>query len=100
MRSLAAAVEALFEPSSHQQLMGVELELLAYQHDRALPVTIAQSTSALTADPTLIADANVSFEPGGQIELSPAPDSDVERLLGRLDELVERTRTALGAAGL
>src|SRR5215472_11071443 len=100
MGSLAAAVEALFEPSSDRRQIGVELELLVYQEDRRLPVTVAETTAALAADPGLMVEANLSFEPGGQLELSPSPDSDVERLLERLDGLVGRVRRALAQAGL
>lgn len=97
---MAAAVGALFRPTADQRLVGVELELLVYHQNRSLPVTIGESTAALAADPTLMDDAGISFEPGGQIELSPAPESDVETLLGRLQNLVARTMRALEAAGL
>ena len=100
MRSLAAAVEALFEPSSDRRQVGIELELLVYHEDRRLPVTVADSTAALAADPRLMVEANVSFEPGGQLELSPTPDSEVERLLERLGGLLGRVRRALAQAGL
>jgi glutamate--cysteine ligase len=45
-------------------------------------------------------EANISFEPGGQIELSLAPDADVKLLLRRLATLVERTNRALSTRGL
>jgi glutamate--cysteine ligase len=98
--SLSAAVEALFKPSTDERKIGVELELLVYHRDRRLPVTIAESSSALAADPTLMTEANISFEPGGQIELSPAPDADVEHLIVRLQDLFDRTRHALASADL
>ncbi|MHB8508622.1 MAG: glutamate-cysteine ligase family protein [Candidatus Dormibacteria bacterium] len=100
MASLEAAVATLFEPSPDARLVGVELELLVYHPDRSRPVTIAESSAALATDPTLMTEAGISFEPGGQVELSPAPDTDVERLLARLAALQERTRRALAASNL
>lgn len=101
MGSLAQAVKALFEPASNHRLVGAELEMLVYhQEDLHRPVGIEQSSAALAADRGLIADGNVTFEPGGQLELSPSPDADPERLVKRLGDLYGRTERALARAGL
>lgn len=101
MQSLSDVVEALFQPSDDQRLVGVELELLVYHDDdRARPVSVDAITAALAGDPGLAAEANVSFEPGGQLELSPSPDGDAEGLLIRLGRLMNRTARVLSAHGL
>jgi glutamate--cysteine ligase len=55
--------------------------------------------AALQRDPTLLADARVSFEPGGQLELSPAPSDSVRAALALIDSLIARARNCAAAGG-
>jgi len=81
--------------------IGVEVELICVSGRPPLPVAAARTRAAIAAaDPALLADARVSFEPGGQVELSPAPRPSAAALLADLDVLLARLRAALSAAGI
>ncbi|MCW2880677.1 MAG: glutamate/cysteine ligase [Sphaerisporangium sp.] len=77
--------------------IGVELEFLVF--DRAEPsrqVTVAQITAAL---PPLRGGSAVTFEPGGQLELS-GPPGPLPRTLSDLATDVDTVRRALNDDGL
>ncbi|MGC5016613.1 glutamate-cysteine ligase family protein [Streptosporangium sp. DT93] len=78
-------------------LLGVELEFLVF--DRTVParqVPIARIAGAL---PPLPGGSVVTFEPGGQLELSSPPGS-LPDAIGRLTSDVEAVREALRGADL
>ncbi|GAA0389608.1 ergothioneine biosynthesis glutamate--cysteine ligase EgtA [Microbispora corallina] len=77
--------------------LGVELEFLVFDAEEPeRPVPIARTTRAL---PALPGGSKITFEPGGQLELS-APPAVLPVAVARLVADVEAVRTALEAAGL
>lgn len=77
--------------------LGVELEFLVFDADNPmLPVPIARIAGAL---PTLTGGSRVTFEPGGQLELSAPPDV-LPVAVARLTADVDAVRLALARAGL
>ncbi len=107
----------LIERSSHSPLtMGAELELIPLHVETSLPIPIESPTTACSVDivrkvavqskwfekpgdpdpPSweLPGGARISFEPGGQIELSSAPHSSASSLITELSEI---SRTLLDA---
>jgi glutamate--cysteine ligase len=81
--------------------VGVELEwipaMTGTQPPR--PLTVAETDRLLARDPTLRRDARVTFEPGGQLEISPPPSSSITELLGSLDILRGRVERCLEPSG-
>jgi glutamate--cysteine ligase len=81
--------------------VGVELEWMpavpGVRRPRALGA--AETDCLLARDPTLRSDARVTFEPGGQLEISPPPSSSVTELLGSLDHLRSRVERSLEPSG-
>jgi glutamate--cysteine ligase len=81
--------------------VGVELEwipaIVGTQPPR--PLRVAETDRLLARDPTLRRDARVTFEPGGQLEISPPPSSSVTELLGSLKILRSRVERCLAPAG-
>lgn len=103
---LRATVEALFAPARHPGLVGVELELIPVT-DTPSPRPVDPARLAAGFDPGFIRAAAPSFEPGGQLELSPPPRltftdliADIEQLLGRATVLAAARGIRLEAAGL
>ncbi|ETK31551.1 glutamate-cysteine ligase family protein [Microbispora sp. ATCC PTA-5024] len=77
--------------------LGVELEFLVFDVEAPeRPVPIARIARAL---PALPGGSKITFEPGGQLELS-APPAVLPVAVARLVADVEAVRTALEAAGL
>lgn len=77
--------------------LGVELEFLVFDAmDRARPVPVARIEDAL---PPLPGGSKVTFEPGGQLELSAPPDV-LPAAITQLTADVEAVRLALARAGL
>ncbi|MEU8175898.1 ergothioneine biosynthesis glutamate--cysteine ligase EgtA [Microbispora hainanensis] len=77
--------------------LGVELEFLVFDADNpVLPVPIARIAGAL---PVLTGGSRVTFEPGGQLELSAPPDV-LPVAVARLTADVDAVRLALARAGL
>lgn len=65
------------------------------------PLPVPETERLLARDPTLRRDARVTFEPGGQLEISPPPSASVGGLLRSLASLrtrVERCLEPQGAA--
>lgn len=80
--------------------VGVELEWLpAVAGTPPRPLSVAETDRLLSRDHTLRRDARVTFEPGGQLEISPPPSSSVTELLGSLDILRSRIERCLEASG-
>jgi glutamate--cysteine ligase len=107
---LEAAVAALFDPVAQDRpgLVGVELEQFPLRvHNGEWQVVDAQELRALlAADAGLEHEANVSFEPGGQLEISPRPASprdlafSLSALLRRINHCTVRGAVRLEATGV
>ena len=81
--------------------VGVEVEFIPVVGRPPRPATLAQTRRAiLSHDPALLLDACVSFEPGGQVEMSPPPHGSAAALLDALDGLIARLDGALARAGI
>jgi glutamate--cysteine ligase len=99
-------VQALFLHQGGSQSgpgrVGVELELLPVRlvAGRPAPVPIAEVRAALAPDPALVRDARISFEPGGQVELSPDPAPSPAGALARAATLLARLRRCGRRAGI
>jgi glutamate--cysteine ligase len=82
--------------------VGAEIELIPVRltADGPRPVPRADTLAALRRhDPSLLDDASVSFEPGGQLELSPACSPSVTEMLGVIESAIARARKCAEAAG-
>ncbi|WP_034386303.1 glutamate-cysteine ligase family protein [Herbidospora cretacea] len=98
MADVLAYAEGCFSGSPGDQV-GVELEFLVHDvSDPALTVPIARTTGAL-GGLTLPGKSVITYEPGGQVELS-APPGPLPAAVAALQEDVDRVRSALAAAGL
>ncbi len=89
--------------------VGVELEWIpaVAGAGRPRPLGVAEAERLLARDPPLRSDARVTFEPGGQLEISPPPSASVTELLksvaslrGRIDRCLEPTGAELLVSGL
>jgi glutamate--cysteine ligase len=102
---IARQVAALFagDDSGEPGRIGAEVELLVF--DRTADgghgvVEIDRVRSVLATDPALVREARFSFEPGGQLELSPAPATSAADLASTLRGLIARTEALLGSQGI
>jgi glutamate--cysteine ligase len=93
-------VTDLFAPRNAGRV-GVEVELIPVRGRPPRPVALADTVAAIGAhDPALLTDACVSFEPGGQVELSPPPRDSLAEALAALDGLIARLDGALAAESI
>jgi glutamate--cysteine ligase len=96
--NLKPAVEQLFRPATRPGRIGAEVELIPVtEGDEPAPVDPAVLTNGF--DASFVRDAVPSFEPGGQLELSPAPRPTAAALtleLRRLIAQAERICTERG----
>jgi len=81
--------------------VGVELEWIpaVVGRERPLQLRVGETEALLGRDPGLAADACVTFEPGGQLEISPPPSDTVTDLLEALGRLRRRVKRCLRASG-
>lgn len=97
-------VDALFGPGSVDAVpprIGLEAEFLLFRDAcRQAPVGIDAVMAALVSRPSLIRTGHLTFEPGGQLELSPAAASSPAAALAHLDALSRRTAIALRRSGI
>ena len=94
---LTTAVERLFAPASAPGgRVGAEVELIAVS-DTDQPQPADPRVLAAGFDDRFIAEARPSFEPGGQLELSPPPSQSAAALTAKLERLV-RLASALTAS--
>lgn len=95
--SLAAAVRRKFAPASRQGLLGVEVELISVTEDGrpADPAVLAAGFDA-----AFVAAARPSFEPGGQLELSPPPQRTVTAVVAEITRLIARARAIAESRGV
>lgn len=82
--------------------IGLEIELIPVYADRypPRPVPAVVLTQVLSQDRNLACEARLSFEPGGQVELSPPPETTVSATLSRARELTSRLRTCGAEHGI
>lgn len=101
---LRKRVDRLFRGSvaaATDMRVGVEVELIPVHGRPPRPTPRHRSHRALMAhDPALLADACISYEPGGQVELSPPPQPSPAALLDSLDGLLARVDGALARDGI
>lgn len=90
-QSLGEAVARMFAPTRApgRRQVGVEVELIC-----------SGRLESDGFDPAFTRDARPSFEPGGQLELSPAPSHSVCDLVRRTTEYVDAARRVAGRQGL
>jgi glutamate--cysteine ligase len=102
---LEQAVRALFAPARRPGRVGVEVELIPVT-DTGAPLPVDPAVLVEGFDTGFVASARPSFEPGGQLELSPPPwptvaglVDEVHRLLRRAAAIAHRRGIRLEAAG-
>jgi glutamate--cysteine ligase len=92
-------VRRLFAPARRPGRVGAEVELISVT-DTAGPRPVHPDVLAGGFDAAFIRAAVPSFEPGGQLELSPAPRPTVAALLRDLNLLIERASAIAAARGV
>lgn len=98
-RNLSRAVRRLFAPARRPGRIGAEVELIPVSDtERRGPVDPA--TLAAAFDPGFVAAARPSFEPGGQLELSPAPRPGPADLVADLGRLIDRAEAIARSHGV
>jgi glutamate--cysteine ligase len=96
---LYTTVNAMFAPARHPGLVGIELELIPVT-DTALPLPVDPARLAAGFDAEFVRTAAPTFEPGGQLELSPPPRPSVEELLADVALLSRRAAAIAAARGI
>ena len=99
MPDLRATVGAMFAPAPYPGLVGVELELIPVT-DTPQPRPVAPAWLAAGFDAGFARAAVPSFEPGGQLELSPPPRPTVEDLATDVAVLSRRATGIAAARGI
>ena len=92
----------LFSPARHAgNMFGLEIELHAVTAEsRPRPVEPCILRATLAGDRRFAEEARVSFEPGGQLELSTAPCGSVAQVVARAESVVARAQKLAAAAGV
>jgi glutamate--cysteine ligase len=98
IRATADVCAAMFEPAG-QQCVGVELEWPVHRSGNVARRPTGRQMSRL-ASSALPAGGRVTFEPGGQVELSTAPAASVRQALDAADLDIADLSGRLQAAGL
>jgi glutamate--cysteine ligase len=93
------AVRGLFTPARRPGRIGVEVELIAVT-DTSRPRPVDPAVLSAGFDPEFVRAAAPTFEPGGQLELSPPPRAGVAALLRDLGRLVDRAEAIAAARGV
>jgi glutamate--cysteine ligase len=96
---LRTTVEHMFAPARHPGLVGVELELIPVT-DTPSPRPVAPEWLAAGFDAGFVRAAAPTFEPGGQLELSPPPRPTVEDLAADVAALLRRATAIAAARGI
>src|SRR5207244_1843623 len=96
---LNMAVQRLFAPARHPGRVGAEVELIPVT-ESARPGPVDPAALASGFDPGFVRAAVPSFEPGGQLELSPAPRPTVAALVRDLDRMLRRAAAIAAARGV
>jgi glutamate--cysteine ligase len=93
------AVERLFAPARRPGRMGAEVELIPVT-DTARPRPVHPALLAAGFDASFVRAAAPSFEPGGQLELSPAPRPTAGALARDLGRMLRRAAAIASARGV
>jgi glutamate--cysteine ligase len=96
---ILGAVQQLFVPARRPGLVGAEAELIPVTGG-ARPRPVDPALLAAGFDAGFIRAAAPSFEPGGQLELSPAPRPSVQALVRDLGLLLRRAEMIASARGV
>jgi glutamate--cysteine ligase len=96
---LRTTVEHMFAPARHPGLVGVELELIPVT-DTPQPSPVAPQWLAAGFDARFVRAATPTFEPGGQLELSPPPRRAVADLAADVAALSRRAIAIAAARGV
>lgn len=87
-------------PGRHEDLVGVEVELHVFRNDspqsRVPPADVEAATAAVRSD----LDGSLSFEPGGQVEISSNPSTTAHEAIVRTARDLALVRAACSDAGL
>jgi glutamate--cysteine ligase len=86
---LEQAVRRLFAPARRPGRVGVEVELIPVT-DTDLPQPVDPAVLIEGFDGDFVASARPSFEPGGQLELSPPPSGTAASLVDQVHRLLTR----------
>jgi glutamate--cysteine ligase len=86
---LEQAVRRLFAPARRPGRVGVEVELIPVT-DTDLPRPVDPAVLVEGFDGNFVASARPSFEPGGQLELSPPPCGTADGLVDQVHRLLTR----------
>ena len=97
--NLNDAVWRMFTPALWPGRVGAEVELIPVT-DTARPRPVDPAVLASGFDAAFVRAAVPSFEPGGQLELSPAPRPTVAALVADLNRLVERAAAIAAVRGV
>jgi glutamate--cysteine ligase len=97
--NLNDSVRRMFAPCRRPGRVGAEVELIPMT-DSACPRPVAPDVLTAEFDPAFARAAVPSFEPGGQLELSPAPRPTVEALIRDLSRLVDRAHAIAADRGV
>ena len=102
--ALARLVQELFTPASSTAAphVGVEVELfpIRFVREEAKAVTIAELQGILATAGNALTEGRVSFEPGGQLELSPPPAATVNALIRQVSDLLDNVRCSAVPCGV
>jgi glutamate--cysteine ligase len=96
---IAEAVRGLFAPARRPGRVGAEVELIPVT-DTDPPRAVDPAVMAGGFDAGFIASGRPTFEPGGQLELSPPPCGTVAGLVEELHRLLARAAAIAGRLGV
>jgi glutamate--cysteine ligase len=102
LRLFVDVARQLFSPAlGERALIGVEIELhpVTAESDPQ-PVEPAALRSALATDRRFVEHARVTFEPGGQLEMSPGPCASVAQVVADAEAIVARAKELAAAVGV
>lgn len=97
--TLADAVRTLFAPQGKPSRVGAEVEMIPVT-DEVRPRTVDPGVLVAGFDSGFLNDARPTFEPGGQLELSPPPSLNAAQLTANLHQLIERARLLASTRGV
>jgi glutamate--cysteine ligase len=97
--NLNDTVRRMFTPCRQPGRVGAEVELIPIT-GTVHPRPVAPDVLAAGFDPDFVRAAVPSFEPGGQLELSPAPRPTAEALIRDLSRLVDRAHAIAADRGV
>jgi glutamate--cysteine ligase len=96
---MTKAAQRLFAPAPRPGRVGAEVELIPVT-DTLRPRPVDPAVLAAGFDLGFTRAAAPTFEPGGQLELSPAPQPTVAALVRDLDGLQRRAAAIASACGI